>query len=324
MMHQIQIAAEDVRGRWTRWILVAFAALGLRACDAGEAQYEPVFSGREEGSAREYTFAVYPGNNPDLLHQTYDPLLRHLQGMLGDIEFRLVASRDYSAFEARLRAGEFDFALANPYQTLMADDHGYRIFGKMADDENFRGIILVRRDSAIDSPDDLTGRTVSYPAPTALAATMMPQYFLKTQGLELSRTRTRYVGSQDASIASVYEGLSDAGATWPAAWNAYVARHPEAGRALEVRWQTPPLVNNGLVARDSIPDQVENRVAAALLALPRTPEGRRILGLIGTSGFEPADKRDFEPVAVFLRTFEAEIRHPTYDGQIVPDQNRRR
>ncbi|MEZ4694041.1 MAG: PhnD/SsuA/transferrin family substrate-binding protein [Aliarcobacter sp.] len=50
-----------------------------------------------------------------------------------------------------------------------------KVFAKMGDDENFRGIFLVRKDSGIKNFEDLKGKKISYPAPTALAATILPQ-----------------------------------------------------------------------------------------------------------------------------------------------------
>ncbi len=40
----------------------------------------------------------------------------------------------------------------------------------MSDDNNFRGIILVRKDSGIKKLTDLKGKAESFPTPTALAA----------------------------------------------------------------------------------------------------------------------------------------------------------
>lgn len=86
----------------------------------------------------------------------------------------------------------------------------------MGDDDNFRGIILVRKDSGIKSVKDLVGKNISYPAPTALAATMMPQWYLHIHGINIHTDITNsYVGSQESSIMNVFLGKSAAGATWP-------------------------------------------------------------------------------------------------------------
>jgi phosphonate transport system substrate-binding protein len=63
-----------------------------------------------------------------------------------------------------------------PYQTLNSLQHGYHIFAKMGEDDRCRGIIIVRKDSNINTVADLMGKIVSFLAPTVLAATMMPLY----------------------------------------------------------------------------------------------------------------------------------------------------
>lgn len=77
----------------------------------------------------------------------------------------------------------------------------------MSDDENFRGIILVRKDSGISKVIDLKGRAVSFPAPTALAATMMPQFYMQNNGIDvMNDIEIQYVGSQKSSIMNVFLG----------------------------------------------------------------------------------------------------------------------
>lgn len=95
-----------------------------------------------------------------------------------------MASRDYATFEMRLYANRFHFALP-PLQTLISLQHDYRVIAKMGDDQMFRGIIVMRRDANIMFVDDLEGADLSFPAPTALAASMLPKHFLQSRGLNL-------------------------------------------------------------------------------------------------------------------------------------------
>ena len=104
--------------------------------------------------------------------------------------------------------------MPNPYQTVRSLKFGYSVFGKMGNDELFRGIILVRKDGGIRKLSDLKGKTVCYPAPTALAATMMPQYYLQTHGLNVNHDiENLYVGSQESSIMNVLRGHAAAAGT---------------------------------------------------------------------------------------------------------------
>jgi phosphonate transport system substrate-binding protein len=293
-------------------VIAAGLALGLGGCGGEKRGYEPEFSSREAGRAS-YTFAVHPLHNPALLHRTYGPLIDYLNRHVEGARFRLVASRDYPSFNRRMAEREFDFALPNPYQALEAAHAGYRIFGKVGGDEGFRGMILVRRDSPIESVADLRGKTISYPAATAVAATMLPQYFIRSHGVRLEETRTLYVGSMESAIRSVGSGASDAATTWPDPWEKYVRSNPAEAAKLEVKWVTPPLVNNALVVRQSLPPQIAARVLRALEALPRTREGRRMLASMSIQSFEPATEATYAPVKRFLADFAATVRPlPTF------------
>lgn len=289
------------------WGIFLVALLQSGCSDRAES-YAPRYSARSEVKVHEYTFAVHPLHNPSLLNRVYRPLVDYLNRNSQGVRFRLVASRDYSAFDQRLRRGEFDFALANPYQGLLAEDRRYRIFGKVAGDDAFRGFIVTRRDGPVHSISDLRGRSVTYPAASAVAAAMLPQRYLQSHGVPLSSTRTSYVGSMESAIRAVETGSSDAAATWAEPWRQYLIAHPSAAHTLQVRWETPHLVNNPLIARDSVPAPVAKLVLKALVSLGTTAAGREILQKIEISGFEPADRRTYAPVQAFLKSFSTSVR----------------
>ncbi|QSA96572.1 phosphate/phosphite/phosphonate ABC transporter substrate-binding protein [Methylococcus sp. EFPC2] len=290
------------------WLLIL---LGLGACQAGrqDQEYLPHYTKAPPGGEREYVFGVHPLHNPERLYEMFGPIMDYLAERIPGSHFRLEASRNYAAFEEKLYGREFDFALPNPYQTVLALSHGYRVFGKMADDENFRGIILLRKDSPVKAVADLKGKAVSFPAPTALAATLLPQFFLHTHGLDVSRDiELRYVGSQESSIMNVYLGNVAAGATWPPPWRAYIREHPEVGAAVRVMWETESLPNNSLMARDDIPQDLVATVKGLLVEMHGTEQGRLNLERMALSRFESADGDTYVPVREFLDRFERAVR----------------
>lgn len=282
----------------------------LAACGDESPVYTPQFSTTAPVSDEMvYIFSVHPLHNPTRLHEIFDPLMTYLSEHIEGASFRLEASRNYASYNEKLYAGTAHFSLPNPYQTLNSLKHGYTVFGKMADDENFRGIILVRKDSNINKVSDLKGKTISYPAPTALAATMLPQYYLHTHGLDVNKdVKTKYVGSQESSIMNVYLGDVAAAATWPPPWNALKKERPEVAEALEIKWQTDNLPNNGLVVRNDVPERVRKLVAELLFNLHKHKEGQVILARMELSRFEPADNHTYDPVQAFIITFSREVR----------------
>lgn len=294
-------------------LLVLF---GLGACQPSpqEKKYTPQYTRIPPSALREYIFGVFPGHNPERLHAMFGPIMEYLGINIPEATFRLEASRDYAAFEEKLYGRELDFALPNPYQTLIALNHGYRVFGKMADDENFRGLILLRKDSPVQNVSDLKGKAVSFPAPTALAAAMLSQYFLHSHGLDvLKDIETRYVGSQESSIMNVYLGNVAAGATWPSPWRAFSRERPEIAAEMKVMWETESLPNNALVVRDDVPAEIAAQVEKLLLSLHEHEQGKTWLERMDLSRFEAASSETYEPVRAFLRRFNDEVRpveHP--------------
>lgn len=272
---------------------------------------EPKFVESPRQKIPRYSFAVHPLHNPTRLFDVFQPLVKYLNQHITGARFVLEASRDYASYDRKLQNQTVDFALPNPYQTIESLKFHYKVFAKMGDDERFRGIILVRKDSDIRTPSDLIGHKVSYPAPTALAATMLPQYFFHQNGVELSQLENHYVGSQESSIINVFHGTTDAAATWPPPWESLSQERPELSQKLKVIWQTSSLPNNGLVVREEIPQQLVKQVQTILVNLHTHAEGQQILQAINLSRFEPADNSTYHPVERFIQDFSQSVRLPT-------------
>jgi phosphonate transport system substrate-binding protein len=297
-----------------KWHVVALAALFIVGCGKPQEEtYQPTFSARGADAPREYIVGIHPLYNPKRLVDLYGPVVDALNARIPQAHFRLEASRNYEEFEKKLYSGHFDFAMPNPYQTVRSLKYGYRVFGKMGNDELFRGIILVRKDSDIRKVADLKGKKVSFPAPTALAATMMPQYYLQTHGIDVNRDiENMYVGSQESSIMNVLRGHVAAGATWPVPWKVFQQENPEMAAQLQVKWQTDTLPNNGWVVRDDVPPTLAEKVGKELVGLNTTAEGQAMLERLGISRFEHAGNETYRPVQQYLKVFSETVRPIDY------------
>ncbi|ADL55335.1 phosphate/phosphite/phosphonate ABC transporter substrate-binding protein [Gallionella capsiferriformans] len=282
----------------------------LAGCGPSEhSNYQPELGAPPLQPLTEYVVGIHPLHNPQRLMELYGPIVDYLNSSIPEAHFKLEASRNYEEFEKKLYAGQFAFAMPNPYQTIKSVEHGYRIFGKMGDDADFRGIILIRRDSGIKVVKDLKGRAIAYPAATALAATLMPQYYLHTHGINVNHDiENRYVGSQESSIMNVLRGDVAAGATWPVPWRAFIAEHPDLAMQLESKWETGSLPNNGWVVRTDLPKSLADNFAQVLFTLHQSEQGRTMLAKLPISNFEPASDETYRPVREFLKKFSSTVR----------------
>ncbi|WP_415034201.1 phosphate/phosphite/phosphonate ABC transporter substrate-binding protein [Azonexus sp.] len=310
MSRSPRIPFAHMQGRLWRGLCCAFAIGLLLSCSQKESALPNLdYHTAPTTSETIYRFAVHPLHNPGKLASAYQPLIEHLNQRIPGAHFVLEASRDYAAFEAKLRAKEPEFLLPNPWQTLEAIKAGYQVIAMAGDAADFHGIFIVRRDSPLKQPADLRGQAVSYPSPTALAAAMLPQQFLHAHGLDVQRDiDNRYVGSQESSIMNAYLGQSAAAATWPPPWRLFQQDHPEEAAQLKIIWQTPSLVNNSVMARRDLPAQLIAAVRQELLALSPEGEGENILNAMATARFHPAEDRDYTVVSDFVARFEREVR----------------
>lgn len=289
---------------------LTFVAVALLAgCDAPPAIQGPQYVDQPGEALAIYRFAIHPLHNPQALVGAYQPLIDHLEREIPDVRFELEASRDYAEYEKKFRSRAPELLLPNPWQTLEAMKVGYTVIAMAGEPEDFKGIFVVRRDSDIAEVSDLKGKTVAYPSPTALAATMMPQWFLHQHGIDVvHEIDNHYVGSQESAIMNAFLGQAAAGATWPPPWRLFAKSHPDEAAQLRVIWETPPLINNSVMARDNVPDRVRSRVRETLLALHQRDDGRAILALMETARFLPAADVTYAPVRRFIERFEAEVR----------------
>lgn len=306
--------------RLTPWLApflktVSLAGVGVCLVLAGCSRDEPVQTPRYTNkpivadSLAHYIFTVHPLHNPQLLHQKYQPLMQYLDDHIPGAQFDLDASSNYADYERKLREGKSHFSLPNPYHAALARDWGYHVIAKMGDDSLFRGVFVVRKDSPIREPADLRGKVISYPAPTALAAAMMPQLYLQDHGIDVETELTnRYVGTHNSAIMNAYLGQSAAGVTWPVAWKAFQQADPKEAAELYVIWQTPTLIQNAIIARNDVPTDLAEQVRRLLTGLQDTPAGRKVLEGIDTSSFEAADDKRFDVVLAFLKEYRARVK----------------
>lgn len=257
-----------------------------------------------------YRLAIHPLHNPKKLFEAYQPLVDHINSHFKNVLIELEASRDYPSYERKFRGREPELLLPNPWQTLQAIREGYHVIAMAGDAKDFKGVFIIRNDNAsIQQPIDLKGKVVSYPAKTALAAAIMPQFYLHSNGINInSDIENIYVGSQESSIMNVYLQHAVVGATWPPPWRLFQKDHPEKAKQLRVIWQTPALINNSVMVRNDIPEDIARKIQAILIQLDQTEKGRTILAKMETAKITIANNTSYDLVRDYISYFEKTVR----------------
>ncbi len=250
------------------------------ACDSAPPPSGPQYDNAIVSSAKlRYYLAIHPLHNPKKLAEAYQPLIDYLNANIPEVSFLLEATRDYQVYEEKFCARSPELLLPNPWHTLEAIKVGYRVIAMAGDTADFK------------------------------ATCIMPQYFLYQHGLDINRDIDNvYVGSQESSIMNAYLGRFTAATTWPPPWRLFQHDHPEQAAQLKLILETPPLMNNSVMARDDVPTVLSDKVQALLVSLQQTPAGNATLTGMSTARFHVANNTSYDRVRDYIATFEQDVR----------------
>lgn len=271
---------------------------------SGTDQYKPAF----QSDATRKPLVIF--GVPSLsFYETTNEFVAYLNKHLPGVQVRTIACITYKDYQDKLAAGYFDLTMSNGAMALDAEKKfGYSIIGKLGDDERYRGVIFVHKDSAVRTINDLAGRTITFSGENALAGTMMPLLFLHQNGLNVNKDiRRQYVSSLESCIMNVYMGRSSAGAAWLTVWEQFVRKRPEIRSTVILKWQTPPLVNVAVLLKNETFPSVRDSLKNLLFSMQDDPEGKRALEKIGVSRLEPATTETYAPLQQFLEAYKKAV-----------------
>lgn len=239
--------------------------------------------------ADEISVGIVPQQAATALAKSWVPLLAEISQRAG---LRLVfkTAPDIPTFETRMQQGEYDIAYMNPYHyTVFAKQPGYRAFAKEKD-RKLIGIIVVAKDSPLQSLDELRGKVVAFPAPAAFAASILPRAEFSRQQIGIDE---RFVSSHDSVYRGVAQGSFAAGGGIKRTMEAI---DPAISAKLRVLATTPAYVPHAFAAHPRLPAATLQKISATLQALDMDESGRQLLASLSFKGIEAADDREWDEI----------------------------
>jgi phosphonate transport system substrate-binding protein len=238
-----------------------------------------------------YTVGVVPQFDARRIHAIWRPILDALEEKTG-LRFSLRGSPTIPAFEKGFIQGSFDFAYMNPYHILPANQkQGYMPLVRDAE-RTLYGVLVVARDSPIQQVSDLDGKTVAFPAPNALGASLMIR--ADFQNIFKIQVLPRYVKSHSSVYLNVVLGETAAGG----GVQKTLGQQPENIReALRVLYTTDHVAPHPFTVHPRVPDAVRKKVRVALLSLAKTEAGKDMLARIPIKRIGIASMDDYRPLA---------------------------
>jgi len=241
-------------------------------------------------------FGIFPNMTAKQIIETYRPLAEALEKTL---QRRVViyTARDFTTFVERTRRGEYDILLTAPHLAWLASqDPGYRPLLKYT--QPVRGLLMVKTDSPIDTPEALRGRTIATADPVALVVLAI-QAELAARGLRQEIDyQTTHSGTHLNAVMQLINGRADA---------ALLGLHPynlmpqELRQQLRVIAETASLSSLMYLTHPRLPDAETQAVRKSLLDFAGTPKGQAFMQRGGYGTFTRVDGSElqaFRPYAL--------------------------
>lgn len=216
-----------------------------------------------------YTFAVTPQFEQRKLIAIWSPIVAELEKRTG-LSIQLTSMMSVPDFEKELVKASFDFVYCNPYNIIKSKPSpGY--IPLVRDRSLMHGLVLVRKDSPLTGIADLEGKTVAFPSPNALGASLLVRADLAR--LHHVNIKPLYVKTHSSVYLHVVNGLADAGGGVETTLQEQEAAVRDAMRVLYTTREFPSLP---VAANPRVPKADREKVRKALLELSATPEGKEM------------------------------------------------
>jgi phosphonate transport system substrate-binding protein len=236
-----------------------------------------------------YSFGVVPQYDQRQMFATWKPVLNELEKRTG-LSFRLVPTPAIPAFEKEFLKGSYDFVYLNPYHLIRANKSaGY--LPLVRDRGDLRGILVARKDSAIKSPSELNGKTIVFPAPNSMGASLLMRADLTN--LFHLRFTPLYVTSHDSVYLHVAKGLAEAGG---GVEKTLLEQEGVVKDALKVIYETRPMPSHPVASHPRVPASVSEKVRRAFMEMEATPGGRELLAKIPMKHPVATALKDYAPM----------------------------
>ncbi|MES2432080.1 MAG: phosphate/phosphite/phosphonate ABC transporter substrate-binding protein [Bacteroidota bacterium] len=237
--------------------------------------------------------------------ETAMPMIDYLNAHLSGVKVKLKACVTYDEYMDDLKTDKLDITFISGIGGIKLESHGYSIVGKVSDDNSYTGAIFIKKDPAIKKPADLKGKRIGIVPSKVMPGTMMPLYYLYQNGLNVNDDIVRVEASSfESAIITTYMGKTDAGVCLKRSWDVYVKSHPETLNELELKWETPPQINNALLVKEDIDSKIIAQITDVLFSMHTTPEGRAALSKVGVTGMEKANSDTYKPMMEFKRKYD--------------------
>ncbi|YCA44416.1 phosphate/phosphite/phosphonate ABC transporter substrate-binding protein [Bacillus sp. JZ8] len=291
---------------------VALAAGVLAGCGNNEEASTSSGSNGESAEKKELTVQFVPSQNADTLEAKAKPLEKLLSDEL-DRPVKVSVSTDYNTIVEAMASKKVDVGFLPPTAYVLAKDQGaadvilqaqrYGVNdkdGSPTDElvDSYKSMFIVKKDSGIDSLEDLKGKKIGYQNVTSSAGYVWPAASLMDVGLDpLKDVQPVTLKGHDQAVISLLNGDIDAAVTFQDARTIVQKDYEDVFDQTKVIHYTEPIPNDTVAVQSDMDEDLRKEIQEAFINIGKDEEGKKIIRDIYThEGYVKSDNSKFEIV----------------------------
>lgn len=240
--------------------------------------------------------------NPNQLLEDVEPVVEFLERRL-DRSVRAFVATDYAGVVEALKNGSADMGFMGALQYVVAHREAGAevILGEVYGGRAwYRSRLFVRRDSGIEAPADLRGKTIAFTDPISSSGYLYPmQIFIEAglfghrDGAEGFFEHVYFAGGDEQALRAVLNGFVDAAGIGEFSFDLL---RPDERDQIAVIGDSPQIPSHCVVVRAGLDREDVEAVKLALLGLADSPDRALLTNLYGVDGYVEVDHSTFAAV----------------------------
>lgn len=260
-------------------------------------------------SADTLKLAFIPQENPEKLLGDVEVITAWLSEQM-DVEVSGFVTFDHAAAVEALRNGDADISFMGALPFVLAEDQigavpllseVYRGY------PSYAGRVFVRKDSGIETLEDLKGRDIAFADPVSESGYLYPLdlfvqagLFEDVAGADQFFGQKYFAGGYQQAMQAMANGLVDAAG---ASQYADLLLTPEQQAEVRVIGESQQIPSHAIIARPGLDSGLQEKFVAAMLLL-NAPENQHLLSyLYGPDGYVVSDPSVYDGVREMARRY---------------------
>ena len=258
----------------------------------------------------EITVGLIPSEDSRAMISQSQAMMDKLSQALG-MPVKPFVAADYNGVIEALRSGRLDVAYLGPFSyvlgTTIADIEAFAVAEtKKSGRTSYQSFIIARKDSGINSVEDLKGRTFAFVDPSSTSGHLFPKAGLIKAGFNPDKDfgRVIYSGSHDSSAIAVQNGKVEAAAIADRILAAAINKGLVNEDEIVVVWKSDPIPESPTVWRKDLSPELKQKIQAAFLEVKDIPWSDQ-----GTlNGFHPTNDQAYDVIRDTAQSLNLDLR----------------